>query len=206
MVGVLTVGSVLLSLLAPWGVAAAPPPPQGQVVVELVKVNGSGCRPGTAAAAIAPDRTAFTVTYSEYQAVVGPGTKPKDARKYCNLNVRLDIPAGYSYAIRQADYRGFGQLERGVRAVQAASYFFPGGSKKADVERSFTGPFDDNWLTTDQLEDRDLDWAPCGKSRKLSIDTELRVSAGTSSPTETSLIAMDSTDGTIESRYHFAWK
>jgi len=204
MVGVVAVSSVVLSLLAPWGVAAAPPPPPGQVVVDVVKVNGSGCRHNTVAVAIAPDRTAFTVTYSEYLARVGPGTKPNDARKTCNLDVRLDIPQGYSYAIKQADYRGFGQLERGASAVQSASYYFPGGSKKADIERSFTGPFDDNWQTTDRLDDRDLDWAPCGRSRKLNIDTELLVSAHTS--TAAGLMAMDSTDGSIQTRYQFAWK
>jgi hypothetical protein len=206
MIGVLAAGGVVLSLLAPSSVAAAPPPAPGQVVIELVKANGSGCRKPTTEVDIAPDRTAFTVTYSDYLVQIGPGAKPKDARKECNLNVRLDIPPGYSYALSQADYRGFGQLERGVSAVQAASYYFPGGSKKADVKRSFRGPYDDNWLTTDRLADRDLDWAACGKSRKLNIDTELRVSAGTSTPTETSMMAMDSTDGSVKTRYHFAWK
>jgi hypothetical protein len=48
---------------------------------------------------------------------------------------------------------------------------------------------------------------PCGEQRLFNINTELRVSAGTSNPaTTTSFISMDSTDGSVETTYHFAWK
>lgn len=53
--------------------------------------------------------------YSEYLAQVGGGAKPKEAQKYCNLDVRFDIPPGYSYAIASAQYRGFGELVTGAR-------------------------------------------------------------------------------------------
>jgi hypothetical protein len=50
-------------------------------------------------------------------------------------------------------------------------------------------------------------YAPCGEQRLFNINTELRVSAGTSDPTKTtSFISMDSTDGSVETTYHFAWK
>jgi hypothetical protein len=43
--------------------------------------------------------------------------------------------------------------------------------------------------------------------RNLNINTELRVSAGTSNPaTTTSFLAMDSTDGDINTVYHFHWE
>ena len=50
----------------------ADPPPTGQITIDVVTVNGSGCRIGTAAVAVSPDNKAFTVTYSEYLAQVGP--------------------------------------------------------------------------------------------------------------------------------------
>src|SRR4051794_3787745 len=72
----LAIGSAALALLAPTALAsaahaqAAPgwavPPPPDKIVIDVVTVNGSGCRPGTAAVAVSPDNTAFTVTYSEY--------------------------------------------------------------------------------------------------------------------------------------------
>ena len=52
-----------------------------------------------------------------------------------------------------------------------------------------------------------LNWEPCGQERNFNINTELRVAAGTSNPkTTTSFLSMDSTDGSITTTYHFAWK
>jgi uncharacterized protein DUF4360 len=49
-------------------------------------------------------------------------------------------------------------------------------------------------------------WAPCGVLRNLNINTELRAMAGKSNTaTTTSFISMDSTDGAINTVYHFAW-
>lgn len=86
MTGLVAIGTAVLSLLAPPpAVAAAVDPPPGQVVVEVVKVNSSGCRAHSAVAAISLDREAFTVTYSEYPAQVGGGAKSTEAQKYCSL-------------------------------------------------------------------------------------------------------------------------
>src|SRR5215211_5992508 len=108
-------------------VAESAPPPD-RIVVEVVTVNGSGCRPGTAAVAAAPDNTAFTVTYSEYTAQVGRGATPTDFRKNCQLSLRIHVPQGFTYAIASADYRGFASLQRGAYARQGANYYFMGQS------------------------------------------------------------------------------
>jgi hypothetical protein len=124
-------GAVLLLLLA--SSAYADPPPSDHIVIDVITVNGSGCPAGTAAVAVSPDNTAFTVTYSNYTAQVGVGAGPTDL---------------------------------------AALVF-----------------------------------APCGVQRNLNVNTELRVAAGTSDPTQTtSFMTMDSTDGAITTTYHFAWQ
>lgn len=48
-------------------------------------------------------------------------------------------------------------------------------------------------------------WAPCGEERNFNINTELRVNKGSSDPSEMSFMAMDSTDGSIKTIYHFEW-
>jgi hypothetical protein len=51
-----------------------------------------------------------------------------------------------------------------------------------------------------------LVFAPCGVQRNLNVNTELRVSAGTSDPTSTtSFMVMDSTDGSLSTVYHLTW-
>jgi hypothetical protein len=209
MIMALAIGGLMASLAVPLSSAPAAtqtPPPPGQVTIEAVTVNGSSCRPGTAVAVISPDREAFTVLYSEYLAQVGDGAPPAESHQKCKLNVEIRFPQGYTYAIVQADYRGYALLQPGASAVQRAVYKFQGDPPKVATEHAFTGPYDDYWLSTDVTPADSLVYAPCGKVRKINIDTELQVDAGTSAPGTGSFVAMDSTDGSISATYRLAWR
>jgi hypothetical protein len=182
-------------------------PPPDKIIIDVVTVNGTGCKPGTAAVAVSEDNTAFTVTYSEFIALVGVGAGPLDWRKNCQLSLKVHVPQGFTYAIAQADYRGFAHLERGATALERANYYFQGMSPTAFVEHPFGGPLSDDWQKTDTTDVAALVYKPCGELRNFNINAELRAGAGTSNPkTTTSFIAMDSTDGSITTTYHFAWK
>jgi hypothetical protein len=179
--------------------------PTERVTVDVVTVNGSGCPSGTAAVATATDNTAFTVTYSDYIAQVGQGADPTDLRKNCQLSLRVHIPSGFTYAIAQADYRGFAHLARGAEATQQASYYIQGTSPTRRSSHPIDGPYSDNWQFTDRTEMAELIYAPCGEERNLNVNTELRVNAG-SSGGASSFVTMDSTDGSASTEYHFNWK
>jgi hypothetical protein len=204
----LAVSGLAASLLfAPTVIDVPTSPPGGKITVTVATVNGSGCPAGTAAVAASPDNTAFTVTYSDYLAQVGVGAAPIDFRKNCQLSLRINVPQGFTYAIAQADYRGFASIERGARATQRAGYYFMGQATTTTVTHAIPGPLSDDWQTTDRTEVAALVWAPCGEVRNLNVNTELRVYAGTSNPrTTTSFLTMDSTDGSVSTLYHFAWK
>jgi hypothetical protein len=183
------------------------PVPNDHITINVVTMNGSGCRPGSAEVAVAPDNTAFTVTYSEYLAQVGIGSKPTDFRKNCQLNLKVNVPQGFTYAIARADYRGFASLVRGATAQQRANYYFQGSPETVSSTHKINGPKEDNWQASDLVGIEALIFAPCGAQRYLNINTELRVSAGTSDTKKTtSFVTMDSTDGSINTIYHFTWK
>jgi hypothetical protein len=183
-----------------------PPPPPGKITISVVTVNGSGCPAGTAAVAVSPDNTAFTVTYSQYSASVGVGAKPTDLRKNCQINLQVHVPQGFTYAIAQADYRGYASVVNGASVMERANYYFQGQSPTAYTVHNFAGPLDDDWQATDSTDLAALVYAPCGEQRLFNINTELRAAAGTSNPrTTTSFISMDSTDGAINTTYQFAW-
>lgn len=211
MMNVLAAGGVALSLVgAP--LAVEPPgdevvsPPKQKITIDIVMVNGSGCPKGTTRLAMSPDNTAMTVTYSQYLAQVGPGTRPTDRRKNCQLAVNVHVPHGFTYAIVKADYRGYGDLKPGATGVQQANYYFQGMPRTEYRAHEFRGPMDDNWQTTDQTDIAAASWAPCGDTRFLNINTELRVNAGSSDVRNaTSFMSMDSTDTTISTWYQFAW-
>ncbi|WP_267243113.1 DUF4360 domain-containing protein [Streptomyces sp. PR69] len=187
--------------------ASGPPADPDKMTIEIATVNGSGCRQGTAAVAVAEDNTAFTVTYSDYLAMVGLGSKPTDFRKNCQLSLVVHVPQGFTYAIASADYRGYASLEDGAYGTQKASYYFQGSPNTASRNHTFHGPHDNNWQATDETDWAQLVWAPCGAQRNFNINTELRVYAGSSDPaTTTSFMTMDSTDGELNTIYHLAWK
>jgi hypothetical protein len=179
--------------------------PSGKIVIDLVTVNGTGCPAGSAAVAVSPDNTAFTVTYSKYIAQVGPNIAATEARKNCQLNVLVHAPQGFTYAISKVDYRGYANLAAGATALERANYYFSGMSTTTYISHPFTGPLNDDWQTTDVADLTAMVWSPCGAQRNLNINTELRAAAGTSDKTATSLIQMDSADTDIQTVYHLSW-
>lgn len=203
------VTAALVTLSPSAGASASAPSakaPSDQVTVDVASVNGSGCRPGSAAVAVAPDNTAFTVTYSEYLAQAGGGAPAVEGRKNCQLSLIVHVPQGYTYAVARVDYRGFGSLQEGAIGTQKASYYFQGMSQTAQRTHKFNGALEDNWQATDTTGVEALVFAPCGEQRNFNINTELRAEVGTSDPSQTSFMALDSTDGSVNSVYHFSWK
>jgi hypothetical protein len=88
--------------------------PSGNVTVDVLTVNGSGCPAGTARVTPAPDNTGFRVAYSRYAAEVGPGADPTELRKNCQLSLLVRVPQGFTYAIARADYSGVAHLAGGA--------------------------------------------------------------------------------------------
>ncbi|MET9885558.1 DUF4360 domain-containing protein [Streptomyces sp. NPDC006430] len=196
----------LVTLSPSAGAAATAAAPLERVTVDVATVNGSGCRPGSATVAVAPDNSAFTVTYSEYLAAAGGDSTATEGRKNCLLSLLVHVPQGFTYAVSHVDYRGYGKLEEGAIGTQKASYYFQGMSQTANRTHLFHGALDDNWQVTDTTGIEALVYAPCGEQRNFNINTELRADVGTSDKTKTSYMTVDSTDGSINTVYHFAWK
>ncbi|TYC08709.1 DUF4360 domain-containing protein [Actinomadura syzygii] len=198
-------GLALTAGLAPSASAAADPPPPGNITMNVLTVNGSGCRAGTAAVAPSSDNTAFTVTYSDYLAQAGGNSNPTDMRKNCQLSLAVHIPQGFTYAIASADYRGYANLASGATGLEQASYYHQGMSQTTPIGHTIKGRYSNNWQFTDRTDLAELVWKPCGEDRNFNINTELRVTPG-SDKSKTSFMAFDSADGSVKTIYHFAWK
>ncbi|MGX6607316.1 DUF4360 domain-containing protein [Micromonosporaceae bacterium Da 78-11] len=209
MLKALATGATLLASLAVTGAPASASfkvLPDDKMVIDVVAANGSGCPANTADVTVSPDNKAFTVTYSEFTAQTGAGALPTDFRKNCQLALNVHVPQGYTYAIASADYRGFTHLERGASGTQSANYYFQGERQSTRIKHDFTGPADGDWQRSDKVGIASLSFLRCGERRFLNVNTELRVSRGSSNPNANSMLTMDSTDGNIDTVYHFAWK
>jgi hypothetical protein len=205
MLNIIAAAGVALSLFTPVSGSSDPwgdTPPADSIVINVVTVNGTGCKPGTAAVAVADGGLAFTVTYSTYLAGAGPSFKVTDGRKNCQLNLKVAVPAGFTYAIASADYRGYASFTKPATAVQKANYYFQGMPETVQQTHNIT-PRQDDWQFGDSVPVEALVYKPCGEIRNLNINTELRV-ASTNKKVD-NYAEMDSTDGSISTKYHFNW-
>jgi uncharacterized protein DUF4360 len=179
-------------------------PPGGQVTLSVQTINGSGCPAGTAKVAMQSDNTGFRVIYSDFLAQVNGGASPTAIRKNCQVNVQINIPQGFTFAIAWANYRGHASLASGASALERTNYYFQGTSGNNFVDHTLSGPYSGSWTATDITAAEDLVYEPCGQSVNLNLNTELRVDAGGSS--STSWISMDASDGGIATLVHFQWE
>jgi hypothetical protein len=181
--------------------------PTEQVIITAATSNGSGCVGGTADVNLLPNNAGFTVTYhSPYLARAGIGASPTDFRKNCQVNLAVDRPEGFTYAVIAASHRGFAHLPAGATGLQRWSHFFQGSSTTRSADHRFTGPFTDNWRTFDRVAPADLLFAPCDAERNLNVNTELRVAAGTSDPRTATFMAPNWSDNRVDASYRFVWK
>lgn len=131
--------------------------------------DGTGCKPNTAAAVLSPDGTSLSLIFDEYQAKAGNGVR--DERKFCNIVLPFNIPAGHTLSILQADYRGFHSLP--VKAVTEfkTSYQFDAAHPHPGRTQKYRGVLSGEFIDTDfvRLSSR------CGGAAQLTIRTELVV-------------------------------
>jgi hypothetical protein len=177
-------------------------PPTEAVPVDVVTVNGSGCPSGTAHVSMAPDNTSFEVSYDQFGALSGGNARPIDGRKNCQLNLRVDAPAGYTYAVADAEYDGWAHLADGANGLLRTNYYFQGSSATVSVNHRFTGPFDGYW---NRVNSDVVLAAPCDTQRNLNINTELRLTRA-SEPWAISALKMDTSSNEINTRFRLKWR
>lgn len=202
MLNSLAAAGLALSFLNPVAVADIEDP-LDKVTVELVTVNGSGCPKDTVTVAVAPDNTAFTVTYNAYMAKIGPNLDITLARRNCQAAIKVNVPNGFTFGIVTAEYRGYAKLAKDVSATQVASYYFQNSPDTDRRKHDFKGDFDDSWQANDSTEWAQVVWGSCTEKRLFNINTELRVRGDDS---KVSYIAMDSLDAGLKTTYHYALK
>ncbi|MFB9339157.1 DUF4360 domain-containing protein, partial [Actinoplanes octamycinicus] len=121
-------------------------------------------------------------------------------RKNCQLGVLVSIPDGWTIAIASANYRGRAALKAGASALQRTSYYWQGSSATERKDVTFSGPLNGLWTTWDVAPV--LTYAACGSQSVLNINTELRVSPGSS--TGTSTMSMNSTEGDVDTLFNYS--
>lgn len=197
------------------GQSASTPMPQemplDQVYIKNFSASGTGCTPGTFERNLSPDKKAFTITYSQFDAEIGPGVDPGRSRKNCSITLNLNVPAGYQYTVGKFNYRGYIAVDPGIRAEMKTLYFFQGNGLQGTYNRTQDGPFDNEFVfqdvvgfTTNYVPET---WSPCNVERAMTLNPTISLSRlPGASPNAAGAIATDSTDGELFQEFGLAYR
>ncbi|KAL2204116.1 hypothetical protein CC79DRAFT_1372129 [Sarocladium strictum] len=178
-------------------------PPSG-VQITGVSYAGSGCNAGTVASILSQDLSTLTLLYDSFVAQAGEGLNPTEYRKNCQLNVGLKYPQGWQYSVFKVDYRGYAYLQKGDKGVCKATYYFSGVTQQVSSALTLTGPYDDNYLKTDQFGVETTVWSPCGQNGYLNVNSEVRLTPIDTK--KTALLTVDSTDLKFSQIHYLQWQ
>lgn len=187
-------------------------PPEGSVKIKSIVAKGSGCPTDSSVATdISDDGQAFTVTFSEFAAGIGGGLRPVDSRKNCALQATLSVPAGWQFSIATFTYRGYMQLDAGIKASHSTQYWFQGESNTGHIKAEVTGPEARDFVYSDRVGFQSVyiptSWSPCNKERTLVINPSVALrKLPSASAHATGYIANDSVDGGVENVFGLAWR
>lgn len=181
------------------------PGPPGFNITSL-GVIGTGCPPGSTYYALNPDRTAVTVTFSEFYAEAGPGIPIRNNRKACQLTLGVSVPGGFTFGVATVDYRGYYQLDNKVTASQSSLYYFQGQLVQATARSDLTGPIvGQEYTYRDNFDLVSTVMAPCGQNSVLNINSDVRVSNAGNSKGQ-GYLATDSIDTSLSTTFNFKWQ
>jgi hypothetical protein len=169
------VAALLAANLATAAQAASDTPPN--VRVRSISYAGAGCRAGSATAAVSPDGRSVVFLFDEFASEAGPGISPSGSRKNCQVNLSLDYPQGWQYALGAVDLRGTADLKRGATGYAAVRGYVSGNaSLLVNASTTLRGPLQGEFRKHVAAPSA-LTWSPC-QSRALNLAFEVRAANG----------------------------
>lgn len=158
--------------------------------------RGSGCPQNTVT--FLPTDDAFTLLFEDYFAEKGPGILAKESYKYCNLQIPINVPAGYRADIESVDYRGLARMDSGDRGYLYTYFDFGSYQHGTSAVGRFLGPDEVEFFKRDTGRYSRRNWCSDGRRAiQLKLHTSLWV---TGSRRTRSAITMDSSDGVVALR------
>jgi hypothetical protein len=182
------------------------PDPYG-VYVKDVTAGGSGCSASSLSTQFAPDLSALDVQVVQgFAAQIGPGVPVYERRKNCVLTFKVHVPSGYSFAITDAEYEGYAQLDPGVTGAQSATYWFANEPNQQTGATNLSGPYDGVYERHDTVAD--LVWSPCGADRLANIDMQVWTN-NSKNRAGNGYVSLDFSDVHVQGshlRWHLLWQ
>lgn len=204
---------VIIALLVPAFTAAIPltttdQPDPNEIQINSVSTSGSGCPRRAVSTTISEDRTVVTLGFDEFQTYIGKRFGSADRDKNCNIRLNLKYPGGYTYAVIDATYHGFAQLDSGVNGTLSSTYSFTDSATASTTQTSITGGgvWADGEVYTkhDVVPTEKVIRSPCGENVNLVIKTRINLTSNDAAANG----SMTDDDATIAftQQVHIGWQ
>lgn len=200
----LTITALALFLISFMPLARAQDDAPKSFRINNIRSNGTGCPIGTVATNISDDQQAFTLSFSEFFAEVGPTLGRQQERKVCKVIFDTEQDVGWEYAILAVTYRGFAGLDAGVQGKQKLR--FGGLGKEVDATLDLNGPLDDDYINTQEVPLSGLKWSGCKDNKQKDFTIDAVISLQAPNTTTRGLLTVDTADGEIRQEYEVLWR
>lgn len=181
----------------------------GEAQIVSVNVQGDGCPDGSVHMTLAPDASAFTVLYDAFT-VATTGTQPMVERN-CRVVAQIRKPRDMGVSVEGVDFRGFVQLDDGVRAGQVVRVVSGqhGGQQGRQSDFGFErwlGPIASNFIIRSLLAGNRVGDINCVSSdtTKLIVASRVRIQGARAG--KSGMITVDSADGELMQKYMLNWQ
>jgi hypothetical protein len=169
--------------------------------------GGTGCPQGTVGITLSPDSKVLSLIFDQYMAEAGKSAGKTLERKTCNLSVPIHVPQGLSVSVLKVDYRGYVYAPKGAQVNFNVEYFlksFNSSTTGPKAARTFKGPYDSEYLVSNQLGLSALVWSACGEDINLRVNSS--ITARTNPKKDDVLATVDSTDIAAGIIYQLQWQ
>jgi len=171
------VSAALLSLVSL--VAAAPAnlvarSPAG-VTITSVSYGGTGCPQGSTKPQISPDGTQVFINYNNKLFTANGNGDIVDTRKFCQINLGLKYPPGWTFAVGSTHILGSLNLASNSVATIDVSYYTSGELNDVGTGYTVVGPRNSGFTLVDEIAV--LKYSKCSSTTEnLNIVSSIRVS------------------------------
>jgi hypothetical protein len=168
-------------------------------------IGQNGCPGGTYSTVNSPDGSTLSILFDNFSVTSAPGSGNPN-RKFCNIQVSLNLPDGYTLGIYKVDYRGFSRLSAKQFSELFVDYALGIRNKSRSYHRKTKGPYEGDFLCTETIGAGLMKRVGCGEEAVLNVSAALELNTGLQ-PGE-AIVALDSVDGAPKSGliYHFDLK
>lgn len=185
-------------------------PTDEKIKVSLQAINGSGCPKDTVTVVSYPDNTGIVLSYSNFYVQRGGTSTTSQGYQNCNLDIRMDVPSGFTFAVSRAVYQGYAYVLPGATARLIAKYNFQGQppiTRNHVISQPKKEAYDDNWTVVDEADFANLSWSPCGQDVILTDSFELRTQpyGPSKNPADVSFVTVNKSDHSVRTELNFVW-